>query len=306
MPTTPTTRSRSSRLVVAFSRICRTTPPLVTSGNSKFAVSSPAKALVNTSWTRSLYSSVMYSSTRRLPATSSSAKPVKRAAHWFHTSTRPSRSMPKMGAFAVSMRRLLSRSWMPRATLLREVGGDGAAWRARNRSTLSETSAGSANDAPASHTRNDVSASALVRISLEPVRKAWTMSRDAWPWPSSVKVVLSASVGLLWASLNESETRAAPSPNNSKARARREARVVRARLRGCEAWEAIALLRRSCYRAQSWTAGMRNRWQARYAVRSALSPFSCRGGSHASRLAKVPPAEAYGFLVEVASMFRDA
>ena len=43
----------------------------------------------------------MYSSTNLFPATSSPPKPVRRAAHWFQTSTRPSLSIPKIGAFAL-------------------------------------------------------------------------------------------------------------------------------------------------------------------------------------------------------------
>ena len=43
----------------------------------------------------------MYSSTNLFPATSSPPNPVSRAAHWFQTSTRPSRSIPKIGAFAL-------------------------------------------------------------------------------------------------------------------------------------------------------------------------------------------------------------
>ena len=43
----------------------------------------------------------MYSSTNLFPATSSPPNPVSRAAHWFQTSTRPSLSIPKIGAFAL-------------------------------------------------------------------------------------------------------------------------------------------------------------------------------------------------------------
>ena len=55
---------------------------------------------------------------RRVRAmTSSVSKPMRCEAHWFQTLTRPSRSIPKIGAFAVSMRRAYSCSWAIRAVM---------------------------------------------------------------------------------------------------------------------------------------------------------------------------------------------
>ena len=54
MPTTPVALPWSSLRVVAFSKTRTETPAFVTRGNSKFAVSRPSSAFVNTSWTRSL------------------------------------------------------------------------------------------------------------------------------------------------------------------------------------------------------------------------------------------------------------
>uniref|UniRef100_A0A7S4EA17 Uncharacterized protein n=1 Tax=Pelagomonas calceolata TaxID=35677 RepID=A0A7S4EA17_9STRA len=53
----------------------------------------------------------MNSFTRCRPITSSLEKPVRFDALRFHTLTRPFESMPKIGAFAVSMRRAYSCSW---------------------------------------------------------------------------------------------------------------------------------------------------------------------------------------------------
>ncbi len=54
IPTTPVTRFCASLLVVAFSSTSRRAPALVTSGNSKFAVSTPFSAFLKTACTRSL------------------------------------------------------------------------------------------------------------------------------------------------------------------------------------------------------------------------------------------------------------
>jgi len=54
MPTTPITRFCSSRLVVAFNRICTRAPSFVTRGNSKFDVSTPTSAFVKTFCTLTL------------------------------------------------------------------------------------------------------------------------------------------------------------------------------------------------------------------------------------------------------------
>ena len=54
MPTTPMTLFFSSRRVVALSSTCTRVPTLVTRGNSKFAVSRPSSAFVNTPCTEAL------------------------------------------------------------------------------------------------------------------------------------------------------------------------------------------------------------------------------------------------------------
>ena len=76
---------------------------LVKSGNSKFAASLPCSALSSTPFTDARYSSVMYTSTRFRPITSLLEYPVISAALLFHSFTKPFESMPKIGAFAVSM-----------------------------------------------------------------------------------------------------------------------------------------------------------------------------------------------------------
>mmetsp|Transcript_8838 Transcript_8838/g.25265 ORF Transcript_8838/g.25265 Transcript_8838/m.25265 type:complete len:237 (-) Transcript_8838:456-1166(-) len=117
MPTTPLMRLCSSLRVVAFRSTSTRTPAFVTRGNSKFAVWTPARALMKTFCTRSLKSSVMNSFTRCRPITSSLEKPVRFDALRFHTLTRPFESMPKIGAFAVSMRRAYSCSCAIRAVM---------------------------------------------------------------------------------------------------------------------------------------------------------------------------------------------
>ena len=54
MPTTPTTVPCSSRRVVALSRIWTRVPCFVCRGKPKFAVSTPSRAFMKTSWTDSL------------------------------------------------------------------------------------------------------------------------------------------------------------------------------------------------------------------------------------------------------------
>mmetsp|Transcript_98990 Transcript_98990/g.255936 ORF Transcript_98990/g.255936 Transcript_98990/m.255936 type:complete len:201 (+) Transcript_98990:1229-1831(+) len=107
-PITPVTSPSGPRLVVALSRIIRRSPSFVKSGNSKLAVSLPFSAASRTSLTETLNSSVMKFATRDFPIASRLEKPSKAEALAFHSETLPSVSMPKIGAFAVSMRRMRS------------------------------------------------------------------------------------------------------------------------------------------------------------------------------------------------------
>mmetsp|Transcript_14026 Transcript_14026/g.43561 ORF Transcript_14026/g.43561 Transcript_14026/m.43561 type:complete len:237 (+) Transcript_14026:188-898(+) len=117
IPTTPMTLPCSSLLVVAFSRISTDLPALVTSGNSKFAVSSPFKAFVKTSCTRSRCSSRIKSLTRFLPFVSSLLNSVTVSAFLFQTLMRPFTLTPKIGAFAVSINLAYSCSCATRAVM---------------------------------------------------------------------------------------------------------------------------------------------------------------------------------------------
>ena len=102
-PTTPTMPPDASQRVVAFSSTSTRSPCLVKSGKVKLSVFCPLSALRSTSLTEARFSSRMYRSTRCSPITSSLLKPVICAALRFHSLTRPLASMPKIGAFAVSM-----------------------------------------------------------------------------------------------------------------------------------------------------------------------------------------------------------
>src|SRR5205823_8933766 len=64
----------------------------------------PLRALSRTSLTCVWYSLVMNSSASRWPSVSLFSYPVMATAVLFHSVTRPSRSMPKIGAFAVSIK----------------------------------------------------------------------------------------------------------------------------------------------------------------------------------------------------------
>ena len=92
-----------SRRVAALSSTSTRSPFLVKSGSSKLAVSVPCSAFWKTSSTESRYSAVMNSLTSERPSTSSRLNPVISAALRFHSLTIPPASMPKIGAFAVSM-----------------------------------------------------------------------------------------------------------------------------------------------------------------------------------------------------------
>mmetsp|Transcript_95828 Transcript_95828/g.165162 ORF Transcript_95828/g.165162 Transcript_95828/m.165162 type:complete len:221 (+) Transcript_95828:3469-4131(+) len=88
-PTTPTTFPLASRRVAAFKRTSMRSPVLVYNGNSKLPVSRPARASSSTILTEFLNSSLMKSSTRPRPITSSLPKPVISTAFWFHSFTCP-------------------------------------------------------------------------------------------------------------------------------------------------------------------------------------------------------------------------
>mmetsp|Transcript_41324 Transcript_41324/g.128439 ORF Transcript_41324/g.128439 Transcript_41324/m.128439 type:complete len:251 (-) Transcript_41324:242-994(-) len=103
--TTPLTWPSALRRGVAFNKTSICDWSFVRRGNSKLAVSWPSKAWFRTSWTFTLKSSVMNSSTRGLPMVSSFGKPEISAAFRFHSVTLPSLSTPKIGAFADSMSR---------------------------------------------------------------------------------------------------------------------------------------------------------------------------------------------------------
>mmetsp|Transcript_20626 Transcript_20626/g.51576 ORF Transcript_20626/g.51576 Transcript_20626/m.51576 type:complete len:201 (-) Transcript_20626:520-1122(-) len=107
-PMTPVTSPSGPRRAVALRRISLRLPCLVKSGNSKLAVSLPDNAAAKTSCTESLNSSVMKFDTKCFPMVSSLLKPSKLDAFAFHSDTLPAISMPKIGAFAVSMRRVKS------------------------------------------------------------------------------------------------------------------------------------------------------------------------------------------------------
>ncbi len=102
-PMTPIILPSTSRRVVALSHTSTRLPSLVYKGNSKFEDSIPWSAFSSTALTDALYSSVIKSRTKSCPSTSSFLNPVILAAVWFHSLIRPSASMPKIGAFAVSM-----------------------------------------------------------------------------------------------------------------------------------------------------------------------------------------------------------
>mmetsp|Transcript_75067 Transcript_75067/g.207046 ORF Transcript_75067/g.207046 Transcript_75067/m.207046 type:complete len:204 (+) Transcript_75067:195-806(+) len=107
-PITPVTSPSAPRRVVAFSRISRRWPSLVNNGNSKLAVSWPESAMVRTLFTSCRYSRVMKDSTNGLPTVCSLSHPDVAAAFWFHSVTQPLVSIPKMGALAVSIKRVRS------------------------------------------------------------------------------------------------------------------------------------------------------------------------------------------------------
>mmetsp|Transcript_64171 Transcript_64171/g.196285 ORF Transcript_64171/g.196285 Transcript_64171/m.196285 type:complete len:286 (+) Transcript_64171:1449-2306(+) len=107
-PITPVTWPSGPRRVVAFNRISLRLPSFVNRGNWKFAVSLPFNAAARTSCTDSLNSFVMKLDTKFLPMVSALLNPSKLEALAFHSETFPSVSMPKMGAFAVSIRRVRS------------------------------------------------------------------------------------------------------------------------------------------------------------------------------------------------------
>ena len=140
----------------------------------------------------------------------------------------------------MSIKRELSLSWMFRAKRRRPVGGDVAPLTDRRRATPSFTSEGNSSVAPASQHRRATSASArdsgddaTSPSSSHAARNRLIASNDAWFWPpqrNSPDAV--ARTALLRASSTGRAVLAVPSPNNSKVAARREARVVRWRLRG--------------------------------------------------------------------------
>ena len=103
-PITPTTLPLTSLRVVAFSSTSTRLLSLVNSGNSKLAACTPISALSSTSFTDWRNSSVMYAPPGSAPSPRPCVKPVISAALLFHSFTSPLESMPKMGAFAVSMK----------------------------------------------------------------------------------------------------------------------------------------------------------------------------------------------------------
>mmetsp|Transcript_64172 Transcript_64172/g.196289 ORF Transcript_64172/g.196289 Transcript_64172/m.196289 type:complete len:235 (+) Transcript_64172:25-729(+) len=107
-PITPVISPSAPRRVVAFSKMAFLSPRFVNSGNSKLAVSLPAKAARSTEFTECLNSSVIKLSTSDLPMVSRFVKPNKFDALTFHSVTLPCLSIPKIGAFAVSIRRMRS------------------------------------------------------------------------------------------------------------------------------------------------------------------------------------------------------
>mmetsp|Transcript_20628 Transcript_20628/g.51598 ORF Transcript_20628/g.51598 Transcript_20628/m.51598 type:complete len:322 (-) Transcript_20628:3640-4605(-) len=104
-PTTPMTAPFESRLGVAFNKTVYRLPCLEIKGNSKFAVSSPDKALRSTSWTDLRSSGWMKFCTKFFPMVSSLVYPSMSAAFLFHSVTRPFKSTPNIGAFALSIKR---------------------------------------------------------------------------------------------------------------------------------------------------------------------------------------------------------
>mmetsp|Transcript_72641 Transcript_72641/g.210274 ORF Transcript_72641/g.210274 Transcript_72641/m.210274 type:complete len:213 (+) Transcript_72641:316-954(+) len=107
-PITPVISPSGPLRVVAFRRMSRRSPLFVNKGNSKLAVSVPNKAELSTWLTDSRNSCVMKPDTRFLPMASILLYPSKLDALAFHSETLPCTSMPKIGAFAVSMRRVRS------------------------------------------------------------------------------------------------------------------------------------------------------------------------------------------------------
>jgi len=140
----------------------------------------------------------------------------------------------------VSINRELSLSWMFRAKRLLPVGGDVAPRSARNLATPSFTSEGSSSIAPASQHRKQTSASARDKgdddtspSSSQAARNRFTASSDAWLCPAHLySPEAFARTVLFLTSSAARDARAVPSPSSSKLAARRDARVVRARLRG--------------------------------------------------------------------------
>mmetsp|Transcript_34729 Transcript_34729/g.55865 ORF Transcript_34729/g.55865 Transcript_34729/m.55865 type:complete len:380 (+) Transcript_34729:1059-2198(+) len=102
-PTIPVMLPSASRRGVAFISTSARRPCLVRSGNSKDNVFCPSSASSNTSFTCTRWSGHMNASTKLRPIASSLLYPTISAALRFHSLTRPSLSMPKIGAFAVSM-----------------------------------------------------------------------------------------------------------------------------------------------------------------------------------------------------------
>mmetsp|Transcript_76283 Transcript_76283/g.192044 ORF Transcript_76283/g.192044 Transcript_76283/m.192044 type:complete len:231 (-) Transcript_76283:663-1355(-) len=104
-PAQPVTFPSESLVGVAFSKISTLLPSFDTSIISKFALSSPCQARSRAQWTWYLFSSAMNSSMSIWPSASSLVKPDTSSAFLFHSVTRPVTSTPKIGAFAVWMKR---------------------------------------------------------------------------------------------------------------------------------------------------------------------------------------------------------
>mmetsp|Transcript_15642 Transcript_15642/g.38387 ORF Transcript_15642/g.38387 Transcript_15642/m.38387 type:complete len:368 (-) Transcript_15642:1079-2182(-) len=109
-PTIPVIAPFASRRGVALSSTSTRPPSFVKSGNSNDDVSCPCSASSRTPFTAPRYSGLTNTSTRSRPIASSLLYPTICAALRFHSLTLPPLSMPKIGAFAVSMSRRRSRT----------------------------------------------------------------------------------------------------------------------------------------------------------------------------------------------------
>mmetsp|Transcript_51408 Transcript_51408/g.96321 ORF Transcript_51408/g.96321 Transcript_51408/m.96321 type:complete len:322 (+) Transcript_51408:3690-4655(+) len=107
-PMTPTICPSGPRRGVAFSSTSRFEPHLVNNISSTFAEPSPYRAVVSTSSTEVRHCRSRNVLTKWLPTASSFKKPVTFAALAFHSVTLYSVSIPKIGAFAVSINRVRS------------------------------------------------------------------------------------------------------------------------------------------------------------------------------------------------------